>query len=191
MDKVKQKYYFEKAANLAGVIFFGFFAYNFLIDFIVSHRLSSLLILVMESIVIYFFLTRDIPKQTSMKFYDWFIALACTYLPLLLRAGPNIYDLSFLLYLQLIGTVVSTIAILSLNSSFGIVAANRGVKKGDCINMYLTRFIPDILPPTPDLFFKICVFGTVLYFFLHLLFLFCVFSPKKNFFQKTRLMPIT
>jgi len=130
MDKDRLNFFKEKAINLIGVIFYGFLAYNMLISFVVSHRLSSLFYLIMEGIVIYFFLTRDMPKQTSMRPYDWLIALIGSYLPLLLRAVSGGHDVPLLLFLQVIGTVVSTFGLLSLNSSFGLVVANRGIKKG-------------------------------------------------------------
>ncbi|MFH1158328.1 MAG: methyltransferase [Pseudomonadota bacterium] len=130
MDKARLNFFIEKAINLAGVIFYGFLAYDMLISFIVAHRLSSLVFLIMESVVIYFFLTRDMPRQTSMRPYDWFIALAGSYLPLLLRPAGGVQDVSLFLSVQLTGTVASILAILFLNSSFGLVAANRGIKKG-------------------------------------------------------------
>lgn len=130
MDKDRLNFFKEKAINLIGVIFYMFLAYNMLINFIEFHRLSSLVYLIMEGIVIYFFLTRDVPKQTSMRFYDWFIALVGSYLPLLLRAVSGDHDVPLLLSLQAMGTAVSIFGLLSLNSSFGLVVANRGIKNG-------------------------------------------------------------
>ena len=130
MDKVTSNFFIEKFINLIGVIFYGFLAYDMLISFIVSHRFSSLIFLIMEGIVIYFFLIRDMPKQTSMKPYDWSIALIGSYLPLLFRATSGVQDVSLFLSFQIIGAVVSIFGLLGLNSSFGLVAANRGIKSG-------------------------------------------------------------
>ena len=178
--KANRKYLIEKAVNLLGVFFFGFLAYNMLVDFIVSHRPSSLILLIMESIVIYFFLTRDIPKQTSMRFYDWFIALVCTYLPLLLRAAPGFSDVTFLLYLQLSGTIVSTFAVLSLNSSFGMVAANRGIKKKGLYKYVRHPIYSGYLATyTGFIFQNMCFWNGVILFSVFALLVLRVFSEEK------------
>ena len=106
MDKVTSNFFIEKFINLIGVIFYGFLAYDMLISFIVSHRFSSLIFLIMEGIVIYFFLIRDMPKQTSMKPYDWSIALIGSYLPLLFRATSGVQDVSlFFCHVGLLKTI--------------------------------------------------------------------------------------
>ena len=184
MDKVKRKYFIEKAVNLVGVVFYSFLAYDMLINFIEFHRLSSLVFLIMEGVVIYFFLTRDIPKQTSMKLYDWFIALAGSYLPLLLRAAPGFHDVDFLLYLQLTGTVVSTFAILFLNSSFGMVAANRGIKKGGLYKYVRHPIYSGYLASyTGFIFQNICLWNGIILFFTLVFLILRVFS-EEEFLEK-------
>jgi protein-S-isoprenylcysteine O-methyltransferase Ste14 len=106
--------------------------YNFVMlsDFLLRHRISSLYVAVFEAGVIFFSVTRPMPKETNGSPYDWTIALLGSYLIMLMRPAPVVHDQIALLALQVVGMAISLTGLFSLNKSFGLVAANRGVKRG-------------------------------------------------------------
>ena len=74
-------------------------------------------------------ITRHHSIVESRSKWDWSVALLGTAAPLLQRPGPSLPTLEPIgLGLQIIGTALATIAVASLGRSFGIVAANRGVR---------------------------------------------------------------
>ena len=83
---------------------------------------------------VYLFLTRRDGDVSTAK-RDWAIAFLSSLLPLLYR-GPSQSDTSSLVlllcnFLAIVGTLISTIALIDLGKSFGVVPAQRGVvKKG-------------------------------------------------------------
>ncbi len=104
------------------------FSYVMIVDFVAKHRTSSLYVALFEAAVVFFAVTRPMPKESNRSLYDWIIALLGSYEILLLRPAPVVHDHFLLLAVQLIGMAVSLVGLLSLNKSFGLVAANRGVK---------------------------------------------------------------
>jgi protein-S-isoprenylcysteine O-methyltransferase Ste14 len=104
------------------------FNYIMLTDFLVRHRISSLYVALFEACVIVFAVTRPMPKEMNASPYDWVVALLGTYLIMLLRPAADVHDHVALLVVQISGMAISLTGLLSLNSSFGLVAANRGVK---------------------------------------------------------------
>ena len=91
-------------------------------------RLSSFLLLAKVTIDVYFFLTRSLPKGVSLSIYDWFIGITGTFLIVLFQSSSQSTDHWLGHTLQFAGMFLQLAGILSLNKSFGIVAANRGVK---------------------------------------------------------------
>jgi protein-S-isoprenylcysteine O-methyltransferase Ste14 len=105
-------------------------------DFLQKHRISSLYVAVFEAGVVFFAVTRPMPKETNGSLYDWTIALLGSYLIMLMRPAPVVHDHIALLTVQIAGMAISLTGLFSLNQSFGVVAANRGVKRAG-----LYRFI--------------------------------------------------
>jgi protein-S-isoprenylcysteine O-methyltransferase Ste14 len=101
-----------------------------LADFQLTHRTSSLVVTVFETLIVYFSLCRPAPKQANTSLYDWTVALAGTFLLLLVRPAPHVHDQVPVLAAQVLGMSISLAALFSLNKSWGLVAANRGVKTG-------------------------------------------------------------
>lgn len=90
--------------------------------------LAPLLILPSEGIVLYFLLIRRPTDRISTNLWDWAIAAVGTVCVLLIdKGGPAVLG-ALGPYLMLLGLVVQVGAKLSLSRSFGMVAANRGVK---------------------------------------------------------------
>lgn len=88
------------------------------------------LILLSEGLVVLLLLIRRPTDRISISLSDWAIAAAGTFLTLLVDKGgtPLLGDLGAVLIL--IGLAIHVGAKLSLRRSFGLVAANRGVKIG-------------------------------------------------------------
>jgi protein-S-isoprenylcysteine O-methyltransferase Ste14 len=90
----------------------------------------SLLLLFSEGIVVFFILIRRPTKDISHRPWDWFIAMAGTFLALAVgKGGDPLAPPAFAGSLLALGVVVHTGAKLSLRRSFGVVAAYRGVMK--------------------------------------------------------------
>ena len=118
------------ACNLLLAACYLLFSWGMLNDFTRTHRFSSLILIVFETLIVFYSLFRPAPKQANTSLYDWSVALAGTFILLLLRPAPQVNDSPAIIVLQLVGMSISLAALLSLNKSFGLVAANRGVKRG-------------------------------------------------------------
>ena len=121
-------YIWEKIGNIAGAAIYVFFALAAILDFIARQRVSSLLALVLALVVGVIFLVRETPKQINLRWRDWIAGLCGGYMALFLRPAPEVNDMLVLQILQGVGIGIAIIGVLALNTSFGMVAANRGVK---------------------------------------------------------------
>ena len=92
--------------------------------------LAVVLLLVSEGVVCVLLLCRRPTEDISQNLRDWVIALGATFLPLLIDKGGEV-GLGFVgTFLMIVGVFVHFGAKLTLLRSFGLVAANRGVKVG-------------------------------------------------------------
>ena len=91
--------------------------------------LPNYLLLISEGAVVLFLLIRKPTAQISMRPQDWVIAAGGTFLALCIAPGGQPIAILLAALLILSGTVVHIGAKISLNRSFGLVAANRGVKQ--------------------------------------------------------------
>ncbi|RLC26194.1 MAG: hypothetical protein DRH21_02800 [Deltaproteobacteria bacterium] len=73
----------ETAANIILVAFYSFFIYRFTVHYIETHRVSSLLYVLVESMFVIMAFTRRKPSQISTSFTTWIIAFSGALLPLL------------------------------------------------------------------------------------------------------------
>lgn len=89
-----------------------------------------IMLLVSESIVVLFILLRRPTRDISRRPTDWALGLSGTLLPLLAIApeGAPVVGVSLVAALMLSGFLLQLWAKLTLRRSFGVVAANRGVK---------------------------------------------------------------
>lgn len=88
----------------------------------------SYLLLISEGAVVLFLLIRKPTDAISMRPQDWLLATAGTFLGLLVANGGTPISVSAGAMLLMIGMLIHIGAKISLNRSFGLVAANRGVK---------------------------------------------------------------
>ena len=121
----------------------GLLAYRLVPD--VASNPVNLLYLVSETIVIIMVTFRRTANEISRRSADWAIGFTGTLLPLIVvrSDGAVLADGSMLL---LLGFGVAIRAKLSLRRSFGVVAANRGVRTGGLYGlvrhpMYLGYFL--------------------------------------------------
>lgn len=97
---------------------------------VTTAALPILLLLISESVVVLFILLRRRTRDISRRPADWLVGLAGTLLPLLAIApeGAPIAPVATCVALMLAGFLLQLAAKLTLRRSFGVVAANRGVK---------------------------------------------------------------
>ena len=116
--------------NVILAVYFGLFASAHALNFLRYQRVSNLLIVAKETLDAFFFLARRAPSKTSKSPYHWAVGIGATFGPILFRPVERPLDLPSGQALQFAGLVLQVIGIMSLNRSFGIVAANRGIKTG-------------------------------------------------------------
>jgi protein-S-isoprenylcysteine O-methyltransferase Ste14 len=114
--------------NLTLAAYFGLFAYAHALNFLRYQRASNLLIVAKESLDAFFFVARRAPLDTSRSLYHWAVAIGATFGPTLFRPIETPLDLISGQFMQSTGLLLQVAGIASLNRSFGIVPANRGIK---------------------------------------------------------------
>ncbi len=109
-----------------------YFAYINLGAFLSTYNSIYLLVVLVQLQLVLFFLIRHNAKTVSTSPFDYLVSILGTFLVLLYRPAQEVFTL-----ITLIGNILVYIAVCievwgvwSLNTSFGIVAANRGIKKG-------------------------------------------------------------
>jgi len=91
----------------------------------------DLSIIVQESILVVLFVARHPSTDTSDRPLDWVLGMLGTFLPMLVRPTERFGWLAWIgVPMQVLGMSAAAVAVLFLGRSFGIVAANRGVKLG-------------------------------------------------------------
>ena len=116
-------------SNLLIGTLFAIFAYSAFISWRQTGHFQLLILAFQELLIVGLVITRNYTVLESRSIWDWSVALLGTAAPLLQRpeaALPMLEPIG--LVVQIIGTVLATMAIFSLGRSFGIVAANRGVR---------------------------------------------------------------
>jgi len=109
---------------------FAYFAYAHAIKFLLYLRPSNLLMVGKETLDVVFYLGKRPAWSISHSFYAWFVAFCGTVCPLLYRPTSSPKDLLIPSLLQVGGILIQIYAMASLNRSFGVVPANRGVQTG-------------------------------------------------------------
>lgn len=125
-----RKILWEQLCNATFIVFFSFFAYAHFLIFAGDPRLSIALIVIKEAGDLSMVFVRRYPREVTRSITGWVVGFGGTLAPMLLRPSDSGADIIFADILQLAGGVLQIISLLSLNRSFGLVAANRGVKRG-------------------------------------------------------------
>lgn len=118
-------------ASNAGIgAVFTLFAYSAWQSWQLSGDARMLILAFQELLIVLLVITRHPSSHETRSPWDWAVAILGTMSPLFLRPGgvhlPALLSIS--LGIQLVGAVLSTLAIFSLWRSFGIVAALRTVR---------------------------------------------------------------
>jgi protein-S-isoprenylcysteine O-methyltransferase Ste14 len=114
--------------NLLLATLFFVFAYVHLQRFLVQPRLSVLLIIAVEGLVAVMLIIRRDPENTQHGWKTWLATSVGTFAPLLLRPIDASTDLLVGQVLQVVALGLQIGGVLSLNRSFGLLPAHRGVK---------------------------------------------------------------
>lgn len=115
-------------SNLLLATLFIAFAYAHLQSFLEQPRLSLLLIVAVEALVAVMLIIRREPDQTRHGWKTWIATSIGTFAPMLLRPTDAPADLLVGQVLQVLAFGLQIAAVLSLNRSFGLLPAHRGVK---------------------------------------------------------------
>ena len=119
------------ASNLALALLFAYFGAALLVNWRATGRVQLPLAGLTELLIVGLVLTRRQSVAESRSVRDWALALIGTAAPLLVRPGLALEALAPIgIALQLVGGALAVAAVVSLGRSFGIVAANRGVRTG-------------------------------------------------------------
>ena len=94
-------------------------------------RLSSLGLAAVNAVICFLFLTRRVSTELSSRGADYVVALLTVALAMFLRPDPSVNQVlvTASLPFKAVGIVGLMVALISLGRSFGIVPANRGVKR--------------------------------------------------------------
>ncbi len=116
--------------DAALVVVAGLFVYAHATRLIVHGELTSLIFAIEQSMLVVMFLVRRRSQATSPRVSDWIVASIGGWLPLALR--PHATDMGSLAVagvgLQMVGACMTLVGYRYLGRSFGVVAANRGLK---------------------------------------------------------------
>jgi protein-S-isoprenylcysteine O-methyltransferase Ste14 len=129
MLKEHRRALIEGGFNVIGAATYILSCSFLILDFGTNFRISSLFMLVRRFIYALLFVTRKTPpKKTNTSPRDWLIAFCGSYLPNLIVPSPVMHDIWYFQLLQGVGFIICLLGAVALNESFGVVAANRGIK---------------------------------------------------------------
>jgi len=96
-----------------------------------ASSIANVFFAIEQGLLVGMFLTRRRTQTTSTRPYDWFVATIGGWLPLAMRPHESGGSLEALgTSLQVAGLACVIVSFATLGKSFGIVAANRGLKIG-------------------------------------------------------------
>lgn len=133
MPQVQQRWFatIERGEQIAFIVLY----LNLLLTFSLKLSGPGAMILMLyaldQAIVLAFMLSRRPALEMSRQPLDYLVAVASTLLPLFAMpiAGPNLLPLPVLAIALVCGILLHLTAKLSLRRSFGILPANRGIKR--------------------------------------------------------------
>ena len=120
----------DLAEKLVLTAAYALFALRMVASFVETGSAISLLFLIDQAVVVGFVIFRRPTDSISRRPSDWILGFAGTFMPLLLltSAAAPLMPPAVSWSLMLTGFAIHLIAKLTLRRSFGVVAANRGVK---------------------------------------------------------------
>ena len=95
-------------------------------QYVMSGQLSIIFNIIFYSLSVVCALFRKPATKVDLRFFSWLFTFAGIALPMLLRPGGGKESLIGY-FVQIAGIAISIIGLVSLNRSFGLVAAHRGI----------------------------------------------------------------
>jgi len=122
----------DLAEKVVITLFWGFLCTRLVPGIFESGEYLNILLLVSEALVVFFVVLRRRATAISERGADWFVGFAGTLVPLLALPpdGEPVVPIALCTILMLGGFSLNMWAKLTLLRSFGVVAANRGIKIG-------------------------------------------------------------
>ncbi len=121
----------DQSERILLCVLFLAMAYRFLTAFFTDGAYINILYLLDQFIIFAFVLVRRPAGSISRSPSDWAVAFGASYLPMLLAPADlpsGVIDPRTASALMLVGVLIHVAAKFTLRRSFGVVAANRGVK---------------------------------------------------------------
>jgi len=118
--------------NILVASFYALFLYLSVKSWLNTGSLVGTGLIVFNTFVVVFLLTRRRPAIVTMSIWNWIFAPTAAVLPLLLRPVASAGSLALVITSvgQALGLIIMVASLVTLNRSMGIVAANRGIKTG-------------------------------------------------------------
>jgi protein-S-isoprenylcysteine O-methyltransferase Ste14 len=108
-------------------VIYGLFIYAHYLTFIKTDQFVWLMLCFSETLIVGMYIFRRKPQTISIDVFDWVIAMIGSFAPLFFRPSTwGVFPIAE--YLIMLGIVLQVLGLISLNSSFALVAANRQVK---------------------------------------------------------------
>ncbi|SDA44194.1 MULTISPECIES: isoprenylcysteine carboxylmethyltransferase family protein [unclassified Janthinobacterium] len=132
MDTITALFSSRRASLFTGIAMaclWGVFASAHVLAFLRGGDWSYLLFCAAETLAALFFIVRSAPVSVSTDAGDWLLAIGATFAPFFF-APSDLTIWPGARYLLAIGSLLQMAGLLSLNRSFGLVAAQRDIKTG-------------------------------------------------------------
>ncbi len=168
--KYSRQFIIEKTINVLLVLLSIPIAMNLYGSLVEEFRLSVLLLLFKEMLIVFFVLIRAMPREHTKSPFQWYVAVMGSCLTFaLVPYESGEYVVAEIL--QVIGVIITTLGLLALNKSFGIVPANRGIKTTGMYGfvrhpLYLGYILSDIAFVINNLFWWNFIASAGVVFFL-------------------------
>ncbi len=128
-----QRRILDRIEQIVVTIAYGFLAFRIWPSELTLDNITPILLLISEGVVVVFLILRRPTENISIRPMDWVTAAGGTFLVLLVGKGAEPLSVQLAFFLMTYGLAVNIFGKLSLRRSFGLVAANRGIK---CNGMY-------------------------------------------------------
>lgn len=132
MDTIATLCHSRRASLLTSITMAGLwavFASAHVVGYLHGGDWSYLLFCAAETLAALFFIVRSAPVSVSTDAGDWLLAIGATFAPFFF-APSDMTIWPGARYLLAVGSLLQIAGLLSLNRSFGLVAAQRGIKTG-------------------------------------------------------------
>jgi protein-S-isoprenylcysteine O-methyltransferase Ste14 len=126
---------FQVGSNFILALIFSLAVICLVKQYVISGQLSIVFNIIFYSLSVVCALFRKPATKVDLSFFSWLFTFAGIALPmLLLPGGANEFLIGYIV--QISGIAISIIGLMSLNRSFGLVAAHRGI-----VSKGLYRFV--------------------------------------------------